>query len=1092
MDHAAAPASNAPLPSRSVRVQPRALAYTGIAVSVVALNLLAAQQALRLPGGQGVEDLLGWVRIDAVHTAVSTWCGGAAGSAVGLMQHLRWNIAAAYLLVDSLLFMPLYALLLLLAGAQLHQAMAAGLSATGQRWRQGLWAWTVLAVVVLLALDGSENLGGAVRIGLAAGWVWGALLCAAVLAWALWCLGVDADGRARQRANVALVGAVGAGTALVALSFWQSPPPSCTAGVSVDALLLGGFAHSLKWPMFGLAIAPVLLAAAMWFWGLGLDRAGDHSLHRASLRSGIAAIVGRSRYVLASLAVFAGLTLGLDQCRDLLLGLARWPSVAGLSTWAGWWSVLVLLVTPMAVGLLVYATWLWTRLACRVQQAGQADAYLAVREPLGHFAQGWARLLAMLPLLSVYALTAYALGDAFTAAAPAGGPVREARNLAETVSMLLLFGSGCVGMGLVFLGLRGLLALPDPCAYFNHEPGVYRLLADEGKPPAPPPPTRMARAAHWAAHLLSWVTPRRLPVVALLGMLLLRLAMAEAPEVTASAPVALAVVALALAWWMGVFGALGLVEQAQARPWLLVGVLMVGAMGFGGLSDNHALPWTQPDGATLPALRQHSATLLAVLVLLAVLAWLLVTWNVDKNAAHSRLPAVLRRWGRLGGSVLLWLLAVGALRVFDAQMPPPAVQADATRRPTVQAALNDWVKALPPGTKRVFLVASEGGGIRSAYWTAQVLQRLRAQFPDFDRASFALSGVSGGAVGMAAYSACLRQAEADTAALQACLQTGFRQQDALSPLLAVGLFEDGLARLLPTSGGPGWTRCEHPGCGSMSRALGFEREWLRAFPALAQPIQQVPAGQPHLLLNSTWVESGELSVASSLRLDSTSFPATRDVQTRLGAPLNLMAAAHVAARFPFINPLALVQPASGYGETGHLADGGYFDNSGVTSSAHLWSAMQQAFQDAGRTPPEPLLVLVRNGQKKPGCDQPPATGPEPECIVPGRSPLTPHAELAVPVLRESWGLYADLLGPAVAVLNVSGIGAHGRVPPAQMRETLGETARTGATARVLVIDQLTDASLVPLGWYLSPPARRALDQQAQGVAVALQKAYDDQ
>ncbi|MEO6852817.1 MAG: hypothetical protein ABI410_02005, partial [Rhodoferax sp.] len=121
---------------------------------------------------------------------------------------------------------------------------------------------------------------------------------------------------------------------------------------------------------------------------------------------------------------------------------------------------------------------------------------------------------------------------------------------------------------------------------------------------------------------------------------------------------------------------------------------------------------------------------------------------------------------------------------------------------------------------------------------------------------------------------------------------------------------------------------------------------------------------------------------------------------------------------------------------------------------------------------------------------PPDTGPAPACIVPRSYPFSLPADLGVPVLSHSWGLYADLLGPAVAVLNVSGIGAHGRLPPAEMRQALGGTALISPAARVLVIDQLTDASLVPLGWYLSPPARRALDLQAKGVADALEAVYE--
>ena len=75
-------------------------------------------------------------------------------------------------------------------------------------------------------------------------------------------------------------------------------------------------------------------------------------------------------------------------------------------------------------------------------------------------------------------------------------------------------------------------------------------------------------------------------------------------------------------------------------------------------------------------------------------------------------------------------------------------------------------------------------------------------------------------------------------------------------------------------------------------------------------------------------------------------------------------------------------------------------------------------------------------------------------------------------------LYADLVGPAVAVLNVSGIGAHGRRSEAELRAELGHMEQKGRAAPVLIIDQLEQGTLVPLGWYLSAPARHALDEQS--------------
>ena len=58
-----------------------------------------------------------------------------------------------------------------------------------------------------------------------------------------------------------------------------------------------------------------------------------------------------------------------------------------------------------------------------------------------------------------------------------------------------------------------------------------------------------------------------------------------------------------------------------------------------------------------------------------------------------------------------------------------------------------------------------------------------------------------------------------------------------------------------------------------------------------------------------------------------------------------------------------------------------------------------------------------------------------------------------------------------------------------MRAELGHTELKGRAARVLIIDQLEQGTLVPLGWYLSAPARHALDEQSKCVARALLRYY---
>lgn len=1086
------------------------LAHVSVLFGAVLLSLMGFQLALRLPGGQGIEDVFGWVNLASVATAVRQWCGTADPTVLDL-AHVRWRFAAVYVLVDTYLFMPVYAVLMLLAGAHLRDALRRGRARPGlRRWQ---WPVTVAAVCALLLVDAAENHGGAMRIGLSVGLFWSCLACGAGLGAMLWSAGRFGPPRIRRSAQYAAFAAFVLGSALAGWAFFGDSPPTCATeaaqGLAADSL--GALAHGMKSLAAVVAAGVVALAAIAWLYGVELDRDEQARLRseRAAMRAGAMTIIGRTRYVLVVLTLFIALTLALDQGRDVLLGLARWPKWWELSTVEGWYVLLALLSTVLGIGLFVYSTWLWARLGCRVQRLGTFAVAMrsadergglpatsdAVRIWLGHFARIWARALSIVPLLCVYALTAYALSDAsLAAAAMAGDGVPTDTDAAtRAIWMLVLFGAMSVGLGVSFLWVRGRLALPDPRAYYNDVPDVHALLRAEDTGVRRPLQGTFLRLLEKAEH---WLTPRALPLAALGLMVLLRAGMALAPGQAAGAPAALALVAFTLTWWLGVFGALALAEEAHGRPYVLVVLLIAGLLSLLGMSDNHVLPLALPAGdpGSLARLRLHHLGLVASLSVSAAALWLLYTQDLRR----LQVAMWLQRWGRLIGTVVIVLLAVSVLRVFDALVPSPAKVAEA--RPALVEALDGWAEELEqvrPARGPVFLVASEGGGIRSAYWTAQVLRHLRTQFPDFDRRTFVLSGVSGGAVGIAAYTACLRKEgrAASAAAMKQCLDGGFGQLDALSPLLGAWMFEDALARVLPASMGESWYACRHPACGHLSRALPFEREWMRAFPTMALPLQTVRAGEPHLLLNSTWVETGELAPAASIALDTKEFPGVRDVQARLGHPLNLIGAAHVAARFPFINPLAGIQPrsdetnASARDELiGHLADGGYFDNSAATSLAGVWHAMKQRL-DPERHGLEPILVLIRNGRQPVPCDRVDPAGPEPECIAPPRLSLSDPEVLRKPTDRRNWGLYADVLGPAVAVLNVSGIGAHGRHAAATLSAEFGEPQPPGRPARVLVIDQFVGGALVPLGWYLSLTARQALDHQAECMARELRHRY---
>ncbi len=1198
------------------------LPVVAVLTTAILLSLMGFQLALQLPGGQGIEDVLGWTRAESVRKALAYWRQPLAYEVSGLLA-VRPHFEALYLMVDTGLFMPFYAVLLLLL-AQALQDMVLRDFLFRQASPLGAWMqrWTMVAagglVGALLLVDAVENLGGAARIGLTTPLFAGGLAAGAVLGVGLWLAATHDDAGVRRRAWQAIALAAAAGGLVALAGTFGAPAEGACHGDVKECAKLGAQAHSFK-PK--LAMAALGLTALGWLvWLFGADLIQDHlvaedapslRVHRARLRSGLASIVWRTRYVVLLLALFAGLTLGLDQCRDVLLALAYW-STGDAPGAPGRHRLGMILMVGLSVGLFVYSTWLWARLACRI--SSQADVLATgpsakgdgpnwaeqLQQRLGVFARSWVRALSLVPLVCMYALVAFAISDAINAAAalPAGGP--RAQSLVLTVLTLVAIGAVTVGLGAVFLLMRRVLSLPNDADYYNRAAGLYQLLQGKDEAALPLQPSANGTVGGWLWAMFwglvrrlhqatTWLTPRTLPPLALLLVLLVRLGLAWTPETMSAIPAALALVALTLSWWMGVAGVLTLAEVRLGRPYglILIAVLGLLAMLPLGLGDNHVLPFAGlPAGKdVLDEVRMQGLAVAAALSAVAIGLWWLFTTDLPLEAwMRSWLVRLARRptprhqacgrigrWAldrgalqpalRLGALVLGVALAMLTLRVADRVLPTSADttavrdgKTEQAKVKTVDQAVQAWLGQL--GTARpgpVYLVASEGGGIRSAYWTALVLATLRRTLDDFDRRTLALSGVSGGALGMAVYSACIRRAagpeappvavgagvnvvagQGDDDPVQACIKQTFAALDPLSPLLGAWLFEDALARLLPVpmatdSARPGW-RCIHPACGHLSRALGFEREWLRARPELAQPVSAVgrPGGgwQPQLLLNSTWVESGELASVSSLVIEPAQFPAARDVQGRLGRELSLIGGAHVAARFPFINPLAALQTASAasgaparataaasgppVGEVeGHLADGGYFDNSATLALTSLWRRVLLQ-QRQGELRRDVEVVVIRNGQKPASCDRPAPQGPDPDCIVPPRVSMPLPQTLAEPTRRRSWSLYADLLGPAVTVLNVSGIGAHGRHAPAMLWDEAVQagqaaapaaSAATGAAAAsaapaasaasavasitcIRLVDQLAIGTLVPLGWYLSPTARAALNQEASQLPAA--------
>ncbi|MFG6464536.1 hypothetical protein ACG04Q_23395 [Roseateles sp. DXS20W] len=1072
-----------PPPARNRSVE--ALSWLAAGTLVVGLVLSALAQALRLPAGFGVEAWLGWQHADTLEAAACFWGKGLS----------RLPAAAAYLLIDTAVFMPLYGLTLLWALRQVRDTLEA-------RPRVVRWVYRIgaLSVLLLWVADFIENTGGLARLGVASAW---GLVPLALAAPGFWLLRRWAAAPQRRTGLHALVW-LALSTALMAaaaLALAGTAPTAAQLAWIADSHWFSGWAHAAKGGLLGAALGLLLGLWLCWWFGLDLDSRpspGPVARTRIEVRSACRqvalGVIGRSRYVLAVLGLFAAFTLVLDQCRDVLLALA----LPGPGTSGAWWWLAVL-ASALGLALLSHACWLWARLVGRIKRSGYEVSGLAgVATWAGEWARTWARLLMLAPLLMAGQLVATVAGDAVIAASTSGKP----GDLNDALLRLGAFTLVIVALAWWQMRLRQLGALLRPSDYYNNVRAVRPLLQD---PAYVQPDLGVAATAHVppplrgagdVIHLLG--RPVWQPLIALALLAGVRAVMLLMPDVTGTAPPALAVLALSLVWWLGPLGLIAMSEQRAVFPWALV---LLGVVGIVGLwSDNHTLPALVIDNpdcvdAALADLRRVALGGLLLLALVVAAVWLLLTqrsevllgWLGQPGASadsHRRAD----RW-RVG----LGLLAAGVLCAGLAGMDRWARNVTPAR----ETAAAPPPPAPPAAAGPLLLVASEGGGVRAAYWTARVLAGLQ----DADTGQTwmpriaALSGVSGGSMGFAVWRACAR-GDRRAGTMTDCVRNGFANVDALSPLLAGLLFEDVLMRVLPTD-----RLCDaDTGCGLRSRALAFEREWMRAFPRLAGPLGMTLPGEPDLLLNSTVVESGNRALMGTRRFAPAELPGAEDLLSSGRVPASapapsgasapprempaLVTAAHTSARFPLTNPLAsLPRPASSAIAAAHLVDGGYHDNSG-TATLSDWLTRLRKSPGADRDRPV-QLVLIRNGQVRASCTPQALAGndgePPPDCLDSGSDAreLIPFRD--VQRLR----LYADLFGPALTALNNLGTGAHAREPVAALTARVLPAGTEpppdlGCTrdAPVCLLDQMQDAALVPLGWTLSPAARAALDARA--------------
>ena len=501
-----------------------------------------------------------------------------------------------------------------------------------------------------------------------------------------------------------------------------------------------------------------------------------------------------------------------------------------------------------------------------------------------------------------------------------------------------------------------------------------------------------------------------------------------------------------------------------------------------------------PSGREIKRLSQVSpASRMGLAAMAAIALLLLVLFTLKPVAAQNLgmgtiLCLAAASWVTFGGFLVylsgIWRFPVIAFLIILAcvfsfwndnhvvRQVPPQSQA----RLDVLKAFENWyglIEAAYPGERHpLYIVATEGGGIRAAYWTAAVLGQIQDRNPEFAAHLFAVSGVSGGSLGAAVFEALLAEPKVDSFKTAG---TEILAQDFLSPTLAAMLYPDLIQRILP------WPFA------SLDRGRALELGWEKAwrdqmhndrFSRSFVDLWRNPPGRrpwmPALFLNGTSVEKGNRVITSNLYLTTNVFLDVQDAaekisprgssRARAGCHIPLSTAAHMSARFTYVSP------AGRFPDGSHIVDGGYFENSAATTAQEIAARVRAwcSFKQIGNI--DMKVIMISNDPRKPPID--PAKTPATKSNVPKRTRE----------MNRQGSFLGDVTAPVYALLNTRnarGSYAQKAIAFANRPRQAGAEPAAALTTDMIYF-RLRDTEVpLPLGWMLSAEAARAMRDQVE-------------
>jgi hypothetical protein len=323
-----------------------------------------------------------------------------------------------------------------------------------------------------------------------------------------------------------------------------------------------------------------------------------------------------------------------------------------------------------------------------------------------------------------------------------------------------------------------------------------------------------------------------------------------------------------------------------------------------------------------------------------------------------------------------------------------------------------------------------------------------------ERRLFSISGVSGGSLGGAVFAALLAEQRAGNAVIAKQKAQAILAEDFLAPVAAAMLYPDLVQRVLPFA-------VPH-----FDRALALEQAWERAWRThvagsdrLAEPMAALRAGPgwaPALFLNATWVETGKRIIASQAAISPVDFVDSEDAQAFF-APraLRLSTAAHMSARFTYVSPAGTLTRDGA--KHGRVVDGGYFENSGATTTLEIALAVNAMAADPAADPRwhkvVPTVIHISNEPRNPRYPE--------ETLANGAG----HPRIA----PGTW--MPEVLSPLKTLLSTRE--ARGTFARETLRWHVGD-------ANYFHFGLCRESANAPLGWVLSSSTRRNMNLQLAG------------